>query len=331
MAGQDWIDKDFYATLGVPKDADADAIKKAYRKLARTHHPDRNPGDAKAEEMFKKVGEAHSVLSDPKQRQEYDTLRAMAGGGPRFAGGSGPTGQRGNGSFEDIFSGYGGAGARYTGTDDTPDLDDILSSMFGAGAPSGFGSRRGGSRGPQRGQDVVASTQLPFRQAIEGSTVELTVDGRRVTTRIPPGVRDGQKIRIRGKGRAGAAGGPAGDLVITVEVTPHPVFTLDGKNLRLTVPVTFDEAALGATIEVPTLGGDPVRLKVPAGTPSGRTLRVKKRGVQPTKGTAGDLLVTLNVVVPSKLSTEAKQAVEAFREANGDASPRATLFDEAAR
>ncbi|MGO1511123.1 MAG: DnaJ C-terminal domain-containing protein [Actinomycetales bacterium] len=315
----------FLQVLGGGHVADEDAIKKAYRKLARTHHPDQNPGDVKAEETFKKVGEAYSVLSDPKQRSEYDALRAMAGGSPRFAGGPGGGGASG---FEDVFSsgfGAGGRGAQYGSAEDMPGFDDILSSMFGSGAPSGFGSRRRA----QRGQDVLATTSLPFRQAVDGSTVELTIDGRRVTTRIPPGVRDGQKIKIAGKGRPGTGGAPAGDLIITVEVTPHPLFTLDGANLRLTVPVTFDEAALGATIEVPTLDGESVKVKVPAGTPSGRTLRVKKRGVPRAKGQPGDLMVTINVVVPSRLSTAARKAVEDFAAANGDVSPREFLFEQA--
>ncbi|MGC5614994.1 DnaJ C-terminal domain-containing protein [Georgenia sp. Z1491] len=328
MAGQDWLEKDFYQVLGVSKDADADTIKKAYRKLARTHHPDQNPGDAKAEETFKKVGEAYAVLSDPKERSEYDALRAMAGGRPRFSGG--PAGGAGASGFEDVFSsgfGAGGRGQGYASAQDAPGFDDILSSMFGSAAPSGFGSRRRA----QRGQDVLATTTLPFRQAVDGSTVELTVDGRAVTTRIPPGVRDGQKIKIPGKGRPGSGGAPAGDLIITVEVTPHPVFTLDGANLRLTVPVTFDEAALGATVEIPTLDGESVRLKVPAGTPSGRTLRVRKHGVKRAKGVPGDLLVTVNVVVPSRLSAAARKAVEDFAAANGDVSPRDQLFEQARR
>lgn len=261
MSGQDWLEKDYYAALGVPKDADQAAIKKAYRKLARQMHPDHNPGDSSAEARFKEVGEAYSVLSDPEQRQQYDQLRAMAGG-------------------------------------------------------------------PRQGADLEAVTTLPFRQATEGSTVSLSVEGRTVNARIPPGVHDGQKIRLRGKGRPGANGGPAGDLVVTVRVTPHPVFTLDGNNLRETVPVSFDEAALGAQIEVPTLDGGTVRLKVPAGTPSGRTLRVKGRGITTSKGT-GDLLVTVLVVVPQKLTGAARDAVEAFGVATAGEDVRADLRAQA--
>ena len=334
MTGQDWIEKDFYAALGVPKDADEATIKKAYRKLARTHHPDQNQGDPAAEARFKEIGEAYAVLSDPEQRKQYDALRAMAGGGARFSAGPGGGGG-GTGGFEDIFGAMFGGGAppgsgprvRYTqGGGGGAGFEDILGSMFGGatGARTGFG-------GPTalRGADIAAETTLPFRAAVEGSTVELVVDGRKVTTRIPAGVNDGKKLRIPGKGRPGAAGGPAGDLVVTVHVAPHPVFSLDGVNLRMSVPVTFSEAALGTTIEVPTLGGDTVRLKVPAGTPSGRVLRVKGRGVSTSKAT-GDLLVTIQVVVPQKLSKKAKEALETFAAESDHTDVRADLRRRAA-
>ncbi len=329
MAGQDWFEKDFYAVLGVPKNADGPAIKKAYRKLARTLHPDQNPGDAAAEERFKEVGEAYAVLSDAEQRQQYDAVRAMAGGGARFS--AGPGGGGGAAGFEDLFGGLfghdaGGTGprVRYT-TQGGAGFDDLLGGLFGGG---GGGFR--GTRGPQRGHDVEATTTLPFRQAMEGSTVSLMVEGRTVNARIPPGVRDGQRIRLRGKGRPGEQGGPAGDLVIAVHVEPHPVFGLDGRDLRATVPVTFAEAALGAEIEVPTLDGRSVRVKVPAGTPSGRTLRVRGHGVHAPQGT-GDLLVTVQVVVPQRLSDTARAAVQAFDAATADGDVRADLRTRAAQ
>lgn len=331
MTGQDWFEKDFYAILGVPKNADAAAIKKAYRKLARSLHPDHNPGDAAAESRFKEVGEAYAVLSDPEQRQQYDAIRAMAGGGARFsAGPGGPAGGAGAAGFEDLFGGLFGAGAggrpgagprmRYQTTGSPggggAGFEDLLGNLFGGG---GFGQRA-----PQRGQDLEATTTLPFRQAASGSTVTLTVEGRKVTARIPAGVRDGQKIRLRGKGRPGEAGAPAGDLIIAVRVEPHPVFSLDGKDVRVTLPVTFAEAALGAQVEVPTIDGGTVRVKVPEGTPSGRTLRVKGKGLETPKGT-GDLLVTVQVTVPQRLSGDARKAVEAFAEATAGADPRADL------
>ncbi|WP_413451882.1 DnaJ C-terminal domain-containing protein [Georgenia phoenicis] len=326
MTGQDWIEKDFYKTLGVSKDADDAAIKKAYRKLARDLHPDRNPGDASAESRFKDVGEAFSVLSDPEQRKQYDAIRAMAGGGARFSAGSG--GPSGGAGFEDLFGGmFGGGGGRTRfSTGGGGGFEDILQDMFSGGGGGGFGSRRT----PQRGGDITTSATLPFRNAVEGSTVQLTTNGRSMNVRIPAGVNDGQKIRLRGKGQPGRGGGEPGDMVVTVHVEPHPVFTMDGLNLKVTVPVTFAEAALGATIEVPTISGDTVRVKVPAGTPSGRTLRVKGRGVDTPKGT-GDLLVTVQVAVPSHLPADARKAVEAFAAATAGEDPRADLRARAAR
>jgi molecular chaperone DnaJ len=335
MSGQDWLEKDFYAVLGVSKDADATAIKKSYRKLARTMHPDHNPGDAAAEAKFKEVGEAYAVLSDPEQRAQYDQLRAMAGGA-RFRAGSGSPAGNGGAGFEDLFGGMfagqqgagrvrfpqgGGAGAGGASAGGGG-FEDLLGGLFGGGG-GGFGQSRG-----RRGADLSAVTTLPFRQAVEGSTVALGVEGRTVKARIPAGVRDGQKIRLRGKGRPGEGGGAAGDLEVTVRVTPHPVFTLDGNNLRLTLPVAFDEAALGAEVQVPTLDGSTVRLKIPAGTPSGRTMRVKGRGITTPTGT-GDLLVTVQVVVPQRLSPAAKEAVQAFGIATSGEDPRADLLARA--
>ncbi|HEY0218062.1 MAG TPA: DnaJ C-terminal domain-containing protein [Cellulomonas sp.] len=333
MSGQDWLEKDFYAVLGVSKDADATAVKKAYRKLARTMHPDHNPGDAVAEAKFKEVGEAYAVLSDPEQRQQYDQLRAMAGGARFRAGTGGPSGGGGAG-FEDlfggVFSGQGGSRVRFpqgagtgNGSAGGGGFEDLLGGLFGGGG-GGFGQSRGG----RRGADLSAVTTLPFRQAVEGSTVSLGVEGRTVKARIPAGVRDGQKIRLRGKGRPGEGGGQPGDLEVTVRVTPHPVFTLDGNNLRVTLPVAFDEAALGADVEVPTLDGGRVRLRIPAGTPSGRTMRVKGKGVTTADGT-GDLLVTVQVVVPQRLSAAAKEAVQAFGIATSGEDPRADLLARA--
>ncbi|PWJ55855.1 molecular chaperone DnaJ [Quadrisphaera granulorum] len=346
MAGQDWLEKDFYKTLGVSSDASQDDVRKAYRKLARTLHPDANPGDASAEARFKEVGEAYSVLNDPEQRQQYDAVRAMAGGRARFtSGAAGPSGPGGAAGFEDLFGGLfggaggaqrvrygapGGAGAAGAG----PDVEDLLASMFsgaaGRGGPAGFQAPPGAG-GRRTGVDLEAETTLPFADAVGGATVTLSVDGQPLTTRVPPGVRDGQRIRLRGKGRPGPRGGDPGDLFITVHVEPHPVFTRDGDDLRLTLPITFDEAALGAEVTAPTLDGGTVRLKVPAGTPSGRTLRVKGRGVR-RGDNSGDLLVTTQVVVPQRLDSAARAAVEAFRAAVSGADgadPRADLLARA--
>ncbi len=343
MASQDWFEKDFYAILGVPQDADQAAIKKAYRKLARKHHPDQNAGDASSEKRFKDIGEANAVLSDPKQREEYDAIRQMAHGGARFRAG-GPGG--GNGGFEDVFSAFGGGGGggqrvRFNtggqGGAGQPDLDDLLAQMFG-GAAGGAGGARGAAdpfsgfsapRGPRAGTDVQARTTLSFRDAVEGATVTLqTAEGRRITTKVPAGVKDGQKIRLRGKGGEGDPGAPKGDLILTVAVDKHPVFGRDGDNLTVDLPVTFAEAALGATVSVPTLDGTPVRVRVAPGTPSGRVLRVKGHGVKGRHGT-GDLLAKVSVLVPQRLTDTARTAVEALRAEESEVDPRAALFEQA--
>jgi molecular chaperone DnaJ len=329
MASQDWFDKDFYSVLGVSKDVSEADLKKTYRKLARKYHPDSNQGDAAAEAKFKEVSEAYSVLSDAEQRKEYDQIRAM-GSGARFTAGG-----QGAGGFEDVFSAFQqGRGARYTGAED---FDDIFA-MFnqqqgGAGFGSGrFGQTSGGFRGfggPTRGGDVTARTTIDFVTATKGETITLQgEDGKPFKVKIPAGVADGQKIRLRGRGRPSPDGGEAGDIVVQVTVRPHPVFTRDGLNLRITVPVTFTEATLGATIEVPTLGGDPVRLRVAPGTPSGRVLRVKGRGVETAKGT-GDLLAEVQVAVPSHLDEAAREALERFQSLEPKENPRADLMTKA--
>lgn len=324
MASQDWFDKDFYKVLGVSKDVTDADLKKTYRKLARAHHPDSNQGDAGAEAKFKEISEAYAVLSDKEQRAEYDQIRAM-GSGARFqAPGAG-------GGFEDVFSRFGGRGGAQTA-----DFDDLFA-MFGEQTGGRFGSGRfgqpsGGFRGfggPQRGADVTARTTLDFQTAVRGETISLQgEDGKPFKVKIPAGVADGQKIRLRGRGRPSPDGGEPGDIVVAVAVRPHPVFTRDGLNLRVTVPVTFTEAALGATIEVPTLGGDPVKLRVAPGTPSGRVLRVKGRGVQTSKGT-GDLLAEVQVAVPSHLDDKAREALERFHELESKENPRADLMSKA--
>jgi len=343
MAGQDWFEKDFYAILGVSADADAAAIKKAYRKLARTLHPDQNPGDKAAEKRFKEIGEAYAVLSNPEERKQYDAIRSMSRGGARFT--SGGPGGAGSG-FEDVFSnlfggGGGGGNVRFStggGGAGQPNLEDLLGGMFsqqggypggpGQHGPQGYGGY-GATAGPRRGADVEARTTLPFRDAVEGSTVTLsTANGSRITARIPAGVKDGQKIRLRGKGNPGEQGAPAGDLMLTVQVAPHPVFGRDGDNLTVDLPVTFAEAALGATVSVPTLSGDPVKVRIGAGTPNGRVLRVKGRGIA-AKDHTGDLLAKVSVAIPQRLSDKARAAVEVLRAEEGDADPRADVFAKA--
>ncbi|KNX38376.1 DnaJ C-terminal domain-containing protein [Luteipulveratus halotolerans] len=339
MASQDWFEKDFYAILGVSEDASEADIKKAYRKLARKWHPDQNPGDDAAEKRFKEIGEANAVLSDPEERQQYDAVRQMARGGARFtAGGPGGAGA-GAGGFEDVFGSMFGGGpgggqrVRFStggGGQQGINLEDLLGGFAGAqggGSPFGGGGygQYGAPAGPRPGQDIHARTSLSFRQAAAGDTVTLQgVDGKPLTTRIPAGVKDGQTIRLRGKGHDGDPGAAKGDLLLKVSVTPHPVFGRDGNNLTVDLPVTFAEAALGATVEVPTLDGKPVKVKVAPGTPSGRVLRVKGRGIAAKSG-AGDLLAKVHVVVPQRLTDEAKSALEALQEQEKDLDPRAEL------
>ncbi|MDI6022802.1 DnaJ C-terminal domain-containing protein [Leucobacter sp. UT-8R-CII-1-4] len=324
MASQDWLEKDFYQILGVSKDVSEADLKKTYRKLARKYHPDSNPGDTAAEAKFKEISEAFSVLSDKEQRSEYDQIRAMGAGGARFtSGGAGGQG------FEDIFGGmFGGAGGpggpggqRFTFQQGgAGGYEDLFGGMFGGGPRA--------PRGPQPGRDITASTTLDFESAVRGDTVTLQMQSGQVKVKIPAGVEDGKRIRVRGKGEPSPNGGAAGDLMLTVHVRKHPVFEREGHNLRVKLPVTFVEATLGATIEVPTLGGDPVKLKMQPGTPSGRVLRVKGRGVHTAKAT-GDLLAEVQVAVPSHISDKAKEALLAFDAEMPDESPRADLIARA--
>ena len=301
MASQDWIEKDFYKILGVSKDVSDADLKKAYRKLAKDNHPDLHPGDAAAEARFKDISEAYDVLSDAEQRREYDAIRAM-GGGARFqAGGQGA-------GFEDVFSNlFGGGGFQ------------------GGGFPgfSGFGGF-----GPQRGQDLSTTASINFIDSVNGTTVKLNLRNESVSVKVPAGIQDGQKLKVKGKGQPSPNGGPAGDLVVTIKVKPHAVFTRDGDNIRVSVPVTYAEATLGATIEVPVLGGDPVKLKVAAGTPNGRTLRVKGKGVQ-FGSRQGDLLATVEVMVPGHLPARAKKLLEQFDAELPDENPRQDLISRA--
>ena len=304
---QEWLQKDYYRSLGVSPDASPADITKAYRSLARQLHPDRNPDDARAEERFKEVSAAYDVIGDADKRRQYDEIRALAAGGNPF-GAAGPGGSH---SFQ--FSGAEGLG-------------DLLTNLFGGGGGP-FGAAPG-PNGPRRGPDHQAQISLSFSEAVGGVTKEVTVgersDRRRIKVRIPAGVSDGQRIRLRGKGGAGAAGGPAGDLYVIVRAGDHPLFGRDGDHLTLTVPVSFSEAALGARIAVPTFEGEPVTLRLPAGTRSGRTLRVRGHGVRTDSGT-GDLLVTVEVVVPEKLNAAQRRALADFDEATKGPSLRKHL------
>lgn len=289
MAAKDLYEKDYYAILGVEKSADSDEIKKRYRKLARELHPDKTKGDKTLEERFKAVSEAYDILSDEKKRAEYDQARTL------FQQGGIP-----NGGFQGNFS-AGGFG----------DLGDIFGNLFG------------GQRGPRRGADMQAQATISFRESINGTQLTFNSPSGPVTTKIPAGVNDGAKIRVRGKGAPGEAG--AGDLYITINVAPHSVFSRKEENVLLTLPVTFPEAALGADISVPTLSGEEVTLRLPAGTANGKTLRIKGRGITRKDGSAGDLLVTIEVSVPQRVDGKAKKALESYQEESKGADPREDL------
>ena len=298
MAQRDWADKDYYKVLGVSKTATKDEIKKAYRKLAQKFHPDANKGDDAAEARFKEISEAHAILSNDSKRAEYDQIRQfMESGGERFYGfrpGGGQGSVRVN--IGDLFGDVGGG--------------DPFGDIFG------FGPRR-----PARGRDIETSVRLTFDEAIAGTT--RTINGAKV--RIPAGVRDGQRIRVAGRGEA-VNGGQPGDLFVVVAVDAHPLFKQgEAGDLHLDLPVTFTEAALGAKITVPTLDGS-VTLKVPPGTQSGKTLRVRGKGAPGPKGGRGDLLVTVSVQVPTKLTKQEKESLERFAEVH-KASPRPHLED----
>jgi molecular chaperone DnaJ len=293
MAAKDLYEKDFYAILGVDKKASGDEIKKKYRSLAREFHPDKTKGDDALEEKFKAVSEAYDILSDSKKRAEYDEARSLFERGG-FRGPMGGQGGGGGGDFSDLFGGG------------SP--NDIFANLFGGG---------GVRRGPRKGQDLQTESTITFKEAIIGTTLELklSLDGGKpqtITARVPAGVNDGAKIRVKGKGAPGEAG--PGDLFILLHVRAHPIFSRKGENILLTLPVTFVEATLGADIKVPTLDGEEVTVRLAPGTPNGRTLRVKGRGIK--KGSViGDLLATIEVQVPQKIEGEASEALKKFADA----------------
>jgi molecular chaperone DnaJ len=376
---REWFEKDYYAALGVPKNATASEIKKAYRKLAQQHHPDTRQGDADAEDRFKEISAAYDVLGDEERRKAYDQVREMSGSG--FGPGFGRGGQGWPGG-----GGRSPGGVRYEQVN-VDDFSDLFGGLFG-------GAGRRGSRrdtGGRRGADLETEVTRSFEEAMSGTTVPIRIDGPAVCSRchgsgaepgtqpvtcpqcggsgeiaenqgffsmsrpcprcggagrivetpctkcggsgaerrtrtlqvkIPAGVRNGAKIRLAGKGEPGLAGGAPGDLYVKVAVEPHTVFGRRGNDLTVELPITYPEATLGANVEVPTMNG-PVTLKVPAGTPSGKTFRVKGRGA-PKKGGRGDLLATVKVDVPDKVSGEEKELLRKLRDASKE-SPRKRL------
>ena len=312
---------DYYKVLGVPRNASAEEIRKAYRKLARQYHPDARPNDKDAEERFKQIQEAYAVLGDPEKREMYDRYgAAFESGGPRtktWTWSSGPEAGGGTVDLNDLFD----------------DLD--LGDLFG-----GFGFGRSGRRtgtawtgrraAPVKGQDVRMEIQVPFQVAAEGGTHDLVIrrNGRqeRLSVKIPAGIADGGVIRLAGQGEPGVAGGPPGDLLVKVRVAPHPYFRREGNDLLVEVPVTVTEAALGAKVEVPTLSEGTVVVTVPPGTSSGTRLRLRGKGVRdPKTGVRGDQYVILKIVVPKNLSERAKSLLKELAEA-APMNPRKGLW-----
>lgn len=293
---------DFYSVLGVPKNADADAIKKAYRKLARDLHPDKNPGNKEAEARFKAVNRAYETLSDPKKRALYDEFgedslregfdaeRARAYRAWQSQGGNGFRGGARHVNLEDLFGGAYG-------------------SPFGADFGDLFGRAR--RRGPTKGQDLEQELTIDFDAAVRGTTLQLRRpdSGETVTVRIPPGADEGSRVRIPGQGAPSLTGGPNGDLVLLIHVRPHPFFKREGDDLHIEVPLTLSEAVKGAKVKVPTFDG-PVSVKVPPGTDSGTTLRVRGKGVARKGRPTGDLYVRFLVHVPKGDSPELLRAVD---------------------
>lgn len=329
MASENWLTDDFYKALGVSEDASESDIKKAYRKLSRKYHPDLNPGDAAAEKKFKEISEAYDVLSDKKQREEYDQIRRYGAAGMGGFGGGG----FGGGSYTgypgaDAFGGFSNGGAGIN-------IDDLLGGLFGGSAgdsrrSAGFtsadfgGMGGGGFGGAQHAapEESTTSTRISLAQAYTGATVTVFLpDGSHTEARIPAGIKDGQKVRLRGKGLRG------GDLKVTVRVSDDSVYSREGNNLIMRAPVTLAEAVDGAVIEVPLPDASTVKLRLAPGQ-VGRRLRAKGRGFK-AKGGDGDLLVIPEIVLPTELSAEAQEAFDKFVKLAPQENPRKDLLKKA--
>lgn len=300
--------RDYYEALGVPRDASAEDIRRAYRKLARENHPDVNK-DPAAEDRFKEVAEAYEVLRDPEKREEYDRLGRNWRAGQDVSGAEGFGGDFGG--YGDVHVDFGQGG----------DFSDFFENLFGARGRAG-GARRGGdgfSSMPRRGADHEAVIDLSLEEAAAGGHRHFTLDnGRGYDVDIPAGVRDGQRIRLAGEGGAGGNGGPSGDLFLRVHIKPHPRFRVDGQDLHVDLPVSPSEAALGARVPVPTLTGS-ARVQVPAGSSSGRRLRLRGEGMPTSRGGHGDLFAHLQIVVPKQLDDRERELYEQLAAASKSA------------
>jgi DnaJ-class molecular chaperone len=306
--------EDLYSVLGVQKTASAGEITKAYRKLAKKLHPDLNPGDTVAEDKFKQISHAYSILKDPEQRGKYDRGEIDASGQER--------------PQQQYYREYAGGpeGARYhssAGFEDIGAFSDLFGDMFG-GAAGMRGGRRGGGQFSMRGQDAQYHLDISFLDAVNGTKQRITLpDGGTLDVTIPAGVSEGQVLRLKGKGMPGLGEGPPGDALVEVGVKPHPVFKREGNDIVVDLPISFDEAVLGGKVEVPTIGGR-VAATVPAGSNTGQTLRLKGRGV---KG-KGDQLVKLTVMMPETVDDDLKSFAEEWRKTHAY-DPRGKLKERA--
>lgn len=339
MAENEWLAKDFYKVLGISKDADEATITKAYRKLARKYHPDLNK-TKEAEEKFKDVSEAYDVLKDKQMRARYDAIRQFGAGGARFAGGTGAGGFDASG-VNDIFSSMfggspmgGGSRVRFSTGGAGPDIQNIFS-MFtgGAGAQSAAGFGRSGFNGgadygqygqyaqsapqntPERGEDITTAIKLTFKQAFKGATVSLRSGGESFKTHIPAGVKDGQKIRLKSKGKPGKFGGASGDMYLQVQVEKSEQFSIEGCDLVATLPLTLSEAVHGAKVTLKNVDGEPIVFKVPSGTSGGSRIRVEGAGVP---GKNGAFVGIAQIHVPKKSTMALKRAAKEFEKACGE-------------
>ncbi len=295
------VAKDYYKLLGVARDASADDIKKAFRKLAMQYHPDRNSAP-EAEAKFKEINEAYAVLSDVEKRKQYDMFGAE-GFGQRYSNDDIFSNFDFRSAFEDM--GFGGGGGGRAGFD--------LGSLFGGGRRRAAGGSGYNPFAQQGGGDAEAEVTVTFHEAFHGGERDVVVDGNDTRVRIPPGAKSGTRLRVRGKGHAGANGAPAGDLVLTVHVGAHPVFRFAGDDLEMDVPVSVTDVVLGASVEVETPDGQKQKVKIPAGTSPGQKLRLRGKGFPTQNKGFGDLLARIVMRTPKELTDEQRQHFEALR------------------
>ena len=295
--------KDFYKTLGVAKQASADEIKKSYRRKARQCHPDVKPDDKAAEKKFKEINEAYEVLGDEKKRQQYDTygdaFQEHGGGAGGF-----PGGRSGGFDINDLFAGGARNCSSRRGSAGAGDPSDIFANLFGGG-----GFQQGQAAAPRRGGNAEHQVEIDFTEAVAGTDLKLRVDTQQVNVKVPPGTINDARLRLKGKGHPGVNNGPAGDLILTIKVRPHSIFTMQGRDLLCQVEVPLTTALLGGRIEVPTFSGKAM-LTVKEGAQNGQKMRLRAKGVKISEAVVGDQLVELKIILPTALPPEARKLVE---------------------